>query len=319
MLRFCGFLIAGVLLSLSVATAKESSSEVRNIKLFQNSEGEVVIEYDLPEVESSLHFAVSLVFSTDGGQTFDVFPRRLRGDVGNGIAFGSRKRIVWDAKNDLGTVRFEKLVARVFAVSDTPYLLGIAMDTSGSMRRRAKSFVAAANALLSSAPSGSQYFLVCFSNEVRLVTNLTRDPKAVSAGLSKLRPSGSTALYDAIYVSVEKAQREDEERKAVVVFTDGDDSGSYYGRSELRAKGERIGCTDLYSGLFRPRVRRHTRILRCEIEAIHSRLWAREVAVGCSQTTHDHHRGERRQGVLPEARRRAQTDRKGDRSTIGVC
>ena len=48
--------------------------------------------------------------------------------------------------------------------------------------------------------------------------------------------TGGTALYDAIYLGVQKSQNGTKPKKAIVVITDGEDRDSYYKIDELVAK-----------------------------------------------------------------------------------
>ena len=48
--------------------------------------------------------------------------------------------------------------------------------------------------------------------------------------------TGGTALYDAIYLGVQKAQSGSKPKKAIVVITDGEDRDSYYKLDEMVAK-----------------------------------------------------------------------------------
>jgi Ca-activated chloride channel family protein len=86
-----------------------------------------------------------------------------------------------------------------------------------------------------------QAFTVCFGNHLRLVSDLTSSSKPITEGLRQFsKGKGSfpeigpkekrdlgTALYDAIFFSVqEKLKGGSERRKAILVFSDGEENSS---------------------------------------------------------------------------------------------
>ncbi len=112
---------------------------------------------------------------------------------------------------------------------DVTLLLGLVIDTSGSMRlvmhdtRRA-----AAKFLGTTVLPQDRAFLVDFDLQPRLLHPTTSDLPFLLRDLAKLEAEGETAMYDAIVFSMLQFDRQ-RGRKALVVLTDGDDHDSRFG------------------------------------------------------------------------------------------
>ena len=108
--------------------------------------GLVEVSYDLGTDNPARRFSVALEVSADGGQTFEIVPRTVSGDVGATVAGGTGKRITWEAARDvetveLGSLRYRVLatalplpsgVAAVLAVTSTPS--GATVSVDGALR-----------------------------------------------------------------------------------------------------------------------------------------------------------------------------------------
>jgi Ca-activated chloride channel family protein len=110
------------------------------------------------------------------------------------------------------------------------------MDKSGSMRAKMDLVSEATELFLTMTNPQNELFLVAFDDEVSLEEPFTRDVEDIRDGIFNLIVSGGTALYDAIYLAVDQAQSGSEPKKAIVVFTDGEDKDSYYTHDELLEK-----------------------------------------------------------------------------------
>ncbi|MEE2775255.1 MAG: VWA domain-containing protein [Acidobacteriota bacterium] len=116
---------------------------------------------------------------------------------------------------------------------DVPLALGLVIDTSQSMDILIDDARIAAIKFLSDAKRGSDHaFLVDFDSQPRLAQGLTRDLGALINALGSLVAGGNTALYDSILFSLLHFEGT-EDRRALVLLTDGDDYRSRF--SERRA------------------------------------------------------------------------------------
>jgi len=123
-----------------------------------------------------------------------------------------------------------------FSQEDVPVSLGILLDLSGSMRNKIEEVNKAALAFIMASNSEDQVFLIGFNDEVELIQDFTNDIDEITDSLDNTVVSGGTALYDAIYLGVQKAQVGTQPKKAIVVISDGEDRDSYYKLDELVAK-----------------------------------------------------------------------------------
>ena len=114
--------------------------------------------------------------------------------------------------------------------------LGLALDTSGSM---AGEKIAAAQAAVSRfvidlLGPRDEVFLYRFDSRPTLVQGWTEDRHAVVRSLGTVRPSGGTALYEAVADAVPLAATGTRRKKALVVISDGNDTDSEITIGELR-------------------------------------------------------------------------------------
>ena len=124
----------------------------------------------------------------------------------------------------------------LFSQEDVPVSLGIVLDTSGSMRNKIDNVNKAALAFIKASNPQDEVFLIGFNDQVELLEDYTSDLEEIADALDNIIVSGGTALWDAIHLAVEKAQKGIKPKKAVIVITDGEDRDSYYKLEEMIAK-----------------------------------------------------------------------------------
>jgi VWFA-related protein len=124
----------------------------------------------------------------------------------------------------------------LFSQEDVPVSLGIVLDTSGSMRNKIDNVNRAALAFIKASNPQDEVFLIGFNDQVELLEDYTSDLEEISDALDNIIVSGGTALYDAVHLAVEKAQKGIKPKKAIVLITDGEDRDSYYKLEEMVAK-----------------------------------------------------------------------------------
>jgi Ca-activated chloride channel family protein len=122
-----------------------------------------------------------------------------------------------------------------FSDADAPISIGIVFDVSGSMSREkiAKSRRALEKFINTSHPS-DEYSLISFNDRAKLLLDRTRDGEALLQKLTLIETKGNTALYDAVYLGVERVMRGTRQKKALLVISDGQDNSSRYNFSEVR-------------------------------------------------------------------------------------
>lgn len=115
----------------------------------------------------------------------------------------------------------EQAIAGFDDAGELPLSLGLAFDSSASMFLKLPDVREAARTLISGGLSRrDRALLVDFDTEPRLVTGMTGDLGAVSAGLDSLRADGNSDLFEAIVFALQQLRGADG-RKALVVYSDG--------------------------------------------------------------------------------------------------
>lgn len=122
-----------------------------------------------------------------------------------------------------------------FADVDAPASVGIIYDVSGSMstdkiglsRRALERFIATSH------PS-DEYSVIAFNNKVTLLADRTRDPNVVLGSLSNIKTGGNTALYDGVYLGLDRVSRGSHKKRALIIISDGMDNNSRYSYAEMR-------------------------------------------------------------------------------------
>jgi len=109
-----------------------------------------------------------------------------------------------------------------FGAEDVPLELIVACDVSGSMTPAMPRLKKAVKEFLAAVPSRDQVTLLGFNDSVFALVNPEERAKAVD----RLAPWGATALYDVILRGVDMLGKQPG-RRAMVVFSDGEDQGSH--------------------------------------------------------------------------------------------
>jgi VWFA-related protein len=113
-----------------------------------------------------------------------------------------------------------------FASEDVPLELIVAVDVSGSMTAAMPKMKQAVKEFLGTVPARDRVTLIGFNDSVFTLTrNTTTQADRVKA-VDRLKAWGGTALYDVVLRSIDMLGRQ-VGRKAIVVFSDGEDEGSH--------------------------------------------------------------------------------------------
>ena len=123
-----------------------------------------------------------------------------------------------------------------FTRERVPVGLGVLLDISDSMfGQRIKDARAAVDRFLFTLLDPSdEFFLMAFNHRPRTPTAWTRDQADVQKALDALRPSGGTAIYDAILEALPLMEHRARERAAMVVISDGADTASTASLRDIR-------------------------------------------------------------------------------------
>jgi VWFA-related protein len=122
-----------------------------------------------------------------------------------------------------------------FASQDVPLELIVAVDVSGSMVGAMPRLKRAVKHFLGAVPSRDQVTLLGFNDSVFTLARKATDPAERVRAVDRLASWGATALYDVIVRGVDMLGRQTG-RRALVVFTDGEDQGSHVTFSDVERR-----------------------------------------------------------------------------------
>jgi Ca-activated chloride channel family protein len=141
---------------------------------------------------------------------------------------------------DIGKERFSVLEDGVpqqidfFSKELAPVSLGLAIDTSGSMRSKLESVIQAVTNLVQGNRPQDETAVIQFKDTVELIEEFTADTGDVKDALDGLISNGQTSLLDAIILAGDYVQKEGRHRrKALIIVTDGLERGSFYSFDDL--------------------------------------------------------------------------------------
>ena len=111
--------------------------------------------------------------------------------------------------------------------TDLPLTLAILTDTSSSVAPKLK-FIqdAAVSFFFNVLKDNDRAMLVEFNSSVNLRQDFTDDPGKLTSQIRKLRTAGNSSLFDAIEVVCDQKMIRETGRKAIIIISDGDDTGS---------------------------------------------------------------------------------------------
>jgi Ca-activated chloride channel family protein len=122
-----------------------------------------------------------------------------------------------------------------FSSEDAPVSIGIIFDLSGSMTDKINRARNSILEFLRTANPQDEFFVIGFNDRPELITDFTNNIDNIEARLLTVKPGHRTALLDAIYFGLNKMKQAKNERKALLVVSDGGDNRSRYTESEVRA------------------------------------------------------------------------------------
>lgn len=125
-----------------------------------------------------------------------------------------------------------------FTSERVPVGLGLLLDVSDSMfgQRILDARAAVERFLLESLSQDDALFVLTFNHQPRLLTTWTTPAEAMTVrqSLDSIRPSGGTAIYDAVLNALPVIDRRPRDRAALVIISDGADTASDTSLRDLR-------------------------------------------------------------------------------------
>lgn len=117
-----------------------------------------------------------------------------------------------------------------FGKEDTPITVGLVLDDSHSMRPKRGEVINSALAFIDASNPRDEMFVTHFNDRVRHGlpdgTNFTDDPNLLIKALWNNPAEGMTALYDGILDALHQLDLSKQDKKSLVVISDGGDNAS---------------------------------------------------------------------------------------------
>jgi len=145
-------------------------------------------------------------------------------------------RIVTDLKVDDFEVWEDKIQQSIeyFSEEDAAISLGVIFDVSGSMKEKLPVARDAALAFLKTGNTEDEYFLIEFNSRPQITQDFTTDISRLQNHLMFTPAGGTTALFDATYLGLQKLRDGVNTKKALLLITDGVDNHSRYTFKNVR-------------------------------------------------------------------------------------
>ena len=121
----------------------------------------------------------------------------------------------------------------LFKYEDVPLSLGLVIDNSGSMRNKRERVNSAALSFVRAGNPDDETFVVNFDDTAYLEQDFTGSIGDLIDVLDNIDTRGETALYDAIYLSLDHAKTGRRDKKALLLISDGEDNTSKYGINKV--------------------------------------------------------------------------------------
>ncbi|MCI0392531.1 MAG: VWA domain-containing protein [Acidobacteria bacterium] len=121
-----------------------------------------------------------------------------------------------------------------FANEDSPVTMGIIYDVSGSMSNFSSHSLAMLRQFFENSHKEDEFFVIAFNNRTQLVHDFSSLPNEIINRVGFIKAKGSTALFDATYLAIEKVRQGRHHKKVLLIFSDGEENSSRYSGREIR-------------------------------------------------------------------------------------
>jgi Ca-activated chloride channel family protein len=129
----------------------------------------------------------------------------------------------------------EKQAIKHFSSEDAPVSLGVIFDMSGSMSEKMERAKEAVVEFFKTANPDDEFFMVAFNDKPEMISDFTNSIEQVQSQLVYALPKGRTALMDAVYVGLAKMRQARNQKKALLIISDGGDNHSRYTENEIKS------------------------------------------------------------------------------------
>jgi Ca-activated chloride channel homolog len=113
-----------------------------------------------------------------------------------------------------------------FESAEKPFTVALMLDVSDSTRFKLKDIQDAALEFIEQLRPDDRVIVAAFDRNIAVLAEATSDRRVLTTAIRRVKTGGSTGLYNAIDVMINKRLNRIRGRKAIVLFTDGVDTAS---------------------------------------------------------------------------------------------
>jgi VWFA-related protein len=158
---------------------------------------------------------------------------------------------------------------KVFRREDAPVSIGLVIDDSGSMSNKRQKVAAAALELVKASHPDDEVFVIHFNEKAYLDTDFTHEHSRLEQGLKTFNTHGTTAMRDALRLGIEHLEKKaSEDKKVLIVITDGEDNESAVSRDYLVRAAQQDGVLIYAIGILNEVNDDETRRAKRELDAL---------------------------------------------------
>jgi VWFA-related protein len=118
-------------------------------------------------------------------------------------------------------------IKHLVATADLPVSIGIILDASKSMESKIRTAQRAVYRFLEMIHKDDEVFLMSFAMRASLIADFTSDRTRLrNALMTGMNINGGTSLYDSLYQALQKVKEGSNQKKVVLLVTDGEDTTS---------------------------------------------------------------------------------------------
>jgi Ca-activated chloride channel family protein len=129
-----------------------------------------------------------------------------------------------------------------FETQNVKSAVGVLMDTSLSMVDILPLMKTGLLDFARHSSSFKEFFVMTFGTRVRIFHDVGEPVKRLEDNLKLLGVQGTSVFYDALVEGLQRVSRREPEHKALVVFTDGNDTGSKNGFRQVMLEAQKAGA-----------------------------------------------------------------------------
>jgi Ca-activated chloride channel family protein len=139
----------------------------------------------------------------------------------------------------------------LYSEADSPISVGVVFDLSGSMQRKLDPARQSLEHFVETSHTEDDFFVIGFNRQANLLAEFS-DGESARRRLSFVKAQGETALYDAVYLGIEKVLQGRHPRRALLLISDGQDNASRYSLGQVRQRLKEADVQLYAIGIYRP-------------------------------------------------------------------